>query len=305
MYTWDQILKGTKDPHLIGRELNRLYYTRWNSHNNNPKGINFLDEDWDNLLILDACRYDSFAKHADLSGTLEHRHSLGTATYEFIRHNFKNRKEYDVVYVGANTWFLKLQHELDSEIHHFVDLQNGDFDVDWVDKELKVVTPRTVTKHAKRINEKFPNKRLIIHYLQPHHPFIGQVGEKHFSNQTNSLREVVQSSDSEIDQSVIRKAYIENLEKVLSEVKRLIPNLMGKTVITSDHGEMLGERHKFFPVRDYGHPPGIYNKILSKVPWHIIDSNQRKTIQKDRPLPNQERDMEQVNQQLKNLGYST
>jgi hypothetical protein len=303
MYSFDQLYRGIRHPQQIGRELNRIYYKYNDPRKSEPLARNFLDEDWDNLIILDACRYDSFLRCADLTGELEHRYSLGSTTFEFIKTNFSGRKLYDTVYVGANTWLLKLKDEINAEIHYFVDLQNGKYDVSWVSEELKVVSPETVTHYAKLFNEKYPNKRLIIHYLQPHHPFIGPTGKKYLSHQSNSLMEVVREADAEVDEDRVREAYDENLGLVLEEVSNLIPELTGKTVVAADHGEMLGDRYEVVPTRDYGHPYGIYTDILTKVPWNIIDSGERKKIIEEEPEHDQQHDMARVNQHLRDLGY--
>jgi hypothetical protein len=39
-----------------------------------------MDEDWDTLLILDACRYDLFAEEVPFGGRLESRISLGSSS---------------------------------------------------------------------------------------------------------------------------------------------------------------------------------------------------------------------------------
>lgn len=302
MYSIKQIYRGLRNPLLVGRQLNKLYYS-YRGIESHPKAVNFLDEDWDNLIILDACRYDSFVEHADLSnGKLEHRYSLGSATPEFTEKTFADRRLGDTVYVGANTWFLKLRDEINAAIHHFVDLQNGDYEVTWINEELEVVTPETVTRHAQQVQSEYPDKRLIIHYLQPHHPFIGPTGEKYLSHQSNSLMEVFREAGPDVDERLLRKAYNENLERVLKAVEDLLPELTGKTVVTADHGEMLGDRHEVVPTRDYGHPKAIYNDILVKVPWYVVDTGERKEVIEEE-IREQYIEMEEVDEQLRDLGY--
>jgi len=41
---------------------------------------------------------------------------------------------------------------------------------------------------------------------------------------------------------ILKRAYEENLRVVIEHVLQLIRNLHGKIIITSDHGELLGER---------------------------------------------------------------
>lgn len=66
------------------------------------KGVQIMQEDWDNLVILDACRYDMFEKLNNIEGKLEHRVSRGSSTTEFMLRNFQGNAFKDTVYVTAN-----------------------------------------------------------------------------------------------------------------------------------------------------------------------------------------------------------
>lgn len=44
----------------------------------------------------------------------------------------------------------------------------------------------------------------------------------------------------------------------------------GTTVVTSDHGNHLGEFATPFPIRLYGHPEGIRTPELIRVPWLVV-----------------------------------
>jgi membrane-anchored protein YejM (alkaline phosphatase superfamily) len=204
--------------------------------------------------------------------------------------------------VGANTWFLKLRDEIDAEVHAFIDLQHGDYDVEWINEELNVVTPETVTKITKKIAEQYPNKRLIVHYLQPHHPFIGPTGRDIFDHQSQSLTDVVSKATDHASDKDLREAYQENVDIVIDEVKKLLPTLNGKTVVTADHGEMLGDRHDFIPTKDYGHHKGIFNNSTVGVPWHIVEHSSRKDIVSE-PPEREPVDIDRIDQQLRDLGY--
>jgi hypothetical protein len=67
----------------------------------------------------------------------------------------------------------------------------------------------------------------------------------------------------------LREAYAENLKIVLSHIAYLASRLSGRIIITSDHGEFLGENRRF------GHPCGNYDPIVRKVPWFKITSVKR------------------------------
>ena len=301
MYSFNDLIKGLRDPQKAAREINKLIHTRFGRFVFYHQGIKIFEEDWDNLIILDACRYDIFSELTDLSGSLEPRYSRGSATYNFIRANFTDKHLHDTVYVSANAWFLKLKDQINAEVHDFIDLQYGKDDIEWAHEELKAVTPETVTKAALEAHQNYPNKRLIVHYLQPHHPFIGPTGRENFNQQSSSLIDVVKENDQ--PDKVLRTAYKENLKLVLPEVKKLLEHLPGKTVVTADHGEMLGDRHDYVPVRDYGHHKGIFNDATVKVPWLVHESGDRKTIEEDPPVEVDSVEMESVNEQLRNLGY--
>jgi hypothetical protein len=264
--------------------------------------VDIFERDWDNLIILDACRYDFFEELCGLPGRLSFEYSKGSATYQFIRENFRDRVLYDTVYVGANTWYLKLKEEINSDIHEFIDLQDPNKDVEYASKELGVVEPSTVTRFAQEASERYPKKRLIIHYLQPHHPFIGSTGSDVYEHTSSSLVEVVENTHG-ASRSTLTAAYRENLELVLVEVKKLLESLHGKTVVTADHGEMLGDRHKFVPVRDYGHHEYIFNEVTVKVPWLVVETDDRKRISEADTGVSRSPTEEDLNKRLQNLGY--
>ncbi|MDX1522566.1 MAG: hypothetical protein R3264_13140, partial [Anaerolineae bacterium] len=76
--------------------LLRRYYRRYPS-----QGIRVLDEEWDYLIILDACRYDHFVQMNTLEGQLEKKISRASNTNEWLRKNFTGYYD-DIVYVSGN-----------------------------------------------------------------------------------------------------------------------------------------------------------------------------------------------------------
>ncbi len=68
------------------------------------KSKSIFDKRWDNLIILDACRYDTFKKIAkDVCNELKPFYSLGTHTLEFLKANFKEKHE-EVIYLSTNSF---------------------------------------------------------------------------------------------------------------------------------------------------------------------------------------------------------
>ncbi|KXB08436.1 hypothetical protein AKJ55_01005 [candidate division MSBL1 archaeon SCGC-AAA382M17] len=64
-----------------------------------------------------------------------------------------------------------------------------------------------------------------------------------------------------IKKSNLISEYKKNIEIAIKEVEKLLKELEGQTVITSDHGNLYG-KHLMF-----GHPPKMRFKELVTVPW--------------------------------------
>ncbi len=238
-----------------------LYSNKWRH-----KQVKVTEENWDFLLVLDACRYDTFKEINTISGKLEKKYSLGTHTVEWLKNNF-NQKLDDIVYISGNpqasSYKFRQWTNFDNPFYH---LENV-WDWGW-DEKLKTVHPRTVNKSAIELIGKYPEKKFIIHYLQPHHPFIGK-GKLKFDSEDNKIlnspswKAILRKKFSLED---IKKSYRNNLKLVLEHVTDLVKKLNGKTVITSDHGELFGE----FGL--YGHIPLLYCKYLIEIPW-LVNKN--------------------------------
>lgn len=296
--------KAIFQPRVFLRNLNSVYHTRLLRHDYNKTGINIFDEDWDNLILLDACRYDMFKNAIDIDGQLETRTSRGSNTLEFIRGNFKDRILHDTIYITANPMMYRYQEELNAEFYHVENVWKNE---GW-DKYSNTVLPETVTNITKRINQNYPNKRLLIHYLQPHFPFIDN--DTDFDKRipdpdspTNMWMEIM-TGEIEVQKEILWKGYINNLRCVLESMYKLIPKLEGRTIVTSDHGNMLGERSFPFPIQEWGHPPMTYTNELVEIPWFIINNKTRKEIISEPPKEicngKQERS---VHEKLEALGY--
>lgn len=308
MYSVSQIRRGlsyaSDNPAVLGREANRLYYRRLYSRPYNSAGTAVVEEDWDTLIILDACRYDLFEQHNTLPGRLERRQSRGSHTREFLRGNFDGRRLTDTVYVTATPQLARWRSEIDTT---FRDVVNVWQDAGW-DEEHGTVLPETMTDHALTAASEYPDKRLIIHYLQPHYPFIDRPlvsdGNRFDADGEDIWRQMM-FGDQRVDSSEIWDAYRENLERVLPSVEVLLDELDGKTVVTSDHGNMIGERAAPVPIREWGHPPGIYTPKLVTVPWLVYKSGPRRdvTAGETTSTSDQSTDKQTVNDRLKSLGY--
>jgi len=309
MYTIAQVKKAFQKPRNAIMELNSVYHQRL-SNEFNMGGTDFIKEDWDTLIILDSCRYDIFRERHDFNGDLQSRISRGAGTYEFLKGNVSEKFLLDTVYVTANPQFHYHRDELRAKFHEVWNIWQNRWN-----RQLNTVLPEETTGAAKEANELYPNKRLIIHYNQPHAPYIGPTGRE-LDGLTGKAREDVGNNNASFLGGLIRdilhpfsaeehrQAYIENLDTVLSSVKRLLENLEGRIVVTSDHGQLLGERVYPIPVRYHGHRRGVHVDKLVKVPWLVIDSGERKEIISEKPNESQDNiDNDTVTDRLHDLGY--
>ena len=292
----NNITTGIRHPSLAFRALYRSAF----GGGRNSGGIDVFEQDWDNLIILDACRADVFRRVAapHFDGSFTTKTSKGSATVEWVRQNFTDRTLTDTVYVSANGWLHRIQDEINAVIHAGNWLYSDEYR-----NEMGTVPPESVTDKALDWVEKYPNKRLLVHYVQPHKPFVGETAERHFSHArgVNMVEMMARAENASTD--TLRRAYRETLETALPEVKRLVAELDGKTVISADHGELLGERYPLMPLKNYGHPVGIYVPELVNVPWFELEYESRREITKERPDTEAERDEEQLQEHLKAMGY--
>lgn len=300
MYSLDDVLTGLRDPQRGIIELNSLFHRARSSEPYYDKGIDIFEQDWDNLIILDACRADEYERQRLSGGDLTRKTSRAGATNEFLAANFRNRQLLDTVYVSANPWFLRLKNNLNSAVHKFINVRDKQKTSDDDKFDELTISPDPVSKIAKKTAKAYPKKRLIIHYIQPHTPYIGPTGQEAFEV-TRGMWNQVKKSD--ISDDTLKKAYRENLDIVLNSVQSLIPQLPGRTVLTADHGEQLGERSMPLPVKTYGHFRGLYMAPLVNVPWHVFNDGSRKEIRPEQPMSDTDSESIDIDNQLRALGY--
>jgi hypothetical protein len=294
----------------VGLKANRWYHRRFSEND----GVHVATEEWDNLIILDGCRYDLFEAVNQLDGTLSTATSRGSTSVEFLDENFKGGTHHDTVYVTANPYAHKLDGD---EFHRIYDLMKSDWD-----ETEETVLPDRVVERTLEAAETHPNKRLIAHFMQPHYPFIGElgkeIGHRGYAPKQSDDEEgphndggyradytvwgKLQYSLDGVTKESVWRAYRENLEIVLEEVEQLVEKLDGKTVITADHGNLVGERLSPIPVKGYGHPGYLRQDELVRVPWLELEYSSRRDVVAEPPA--EESEQSKVDREkLEALGY--
>jgi hypothetical protein len=294
---------GFANPRLFGRLINKIYYTKLCKGVYHDRGINFMDQDWDNLIIIDGCRYDTFDSESDLPGQLSSVYSKGSMTVEFLHANIAGRSMLDTVYITANGQFYHNSGSLNASFYEVENVWSND---EFWDEEHHTVLPESMTKCGLKASQKYPNKRLILHFIQPHYPFIDSDIEidDAFDPNTPGFWMRMMRNQVDISPSEVREAYQRNLRITLPHLRHLLTALPGKTVITSDHGNMLGEKSSPIPIREWGHPRGIYTDELTRVPWLEYENGPRKDVTAGAMSHDESQvDSEAVESHLKHLGY--
>ncbi|WP_136601188.1 alkaline phosphatase family protein [Salinigranum halophilum] len=297
MYSIKSLFTGLTNPHAAYREIQRVYNRRIKGR----QGIDVMSEDWDTLFILDACRFDLFQETNEISGELESKISKGSSTGEFLRNNFLNEKYNDTIYISANPHVLN--YNIDKKFYDRARLWEDEWN-----EELRTVLPERVAERSIKVFRNNPNKRLIIHFIQPHYPFIGEIGREIEHGSMTGAGAIADErdyatiweklSDNKVEKQVVWDAYRENLELVLPQVENIIHEVGGKCIISSDHGNALGEQGV------YGHPGGVYIQELVEVPWLTVETGSRREIiseSKHRHEGNQQ--TEKMEERLSHLGY--
>ncbi len=277
---------------------------------------NVANEDWDYLLILDACRYDIFERvYRDyLDGDLEKRVSRGSSTPDWLAKTFSGQTEF--TYFSANPYVNSKGLPLNKSFwgssckytwkptDHFSEIVDV-WDFGWDDR-LGTVPPRNV-------NDAFLSRpddtRTIIHYIQPHSPYLAAgrgirlkqirsgIEGKGINPDGNGIMpslgrwmvprlerlirrkrsimklgmwldmgpKAILSALFSGGKDILQSYYEDNMRSVLKCASRLIEEIEGKVVVTTDHGEAFGEQGV------WEHPIETHIPVLVQVPWLEIE----------------------------------
>lgn len=238
------------------------------------RGDYIVDEEWDHLIILDACRYDMFENEVanwDIDGKLESRVSRGANTPSFLMENFEDAEYEDIVYISANPYTNGIKENVYKEV--------SVWSFGW-DDELNTVPPESVYNAAIKTIREHPDKRFIIHFMQPHHPFL----KAKFTCRLKGTNAWTLLKKGKLNRGIVLRAYNENLRILKPYIEQLLNVLSGRVVVTSDHGNAMGERlHPLIPKKVYGHSYSwVRIKPLVKVPWFITEGKgDNKSIEKE------------------------
>jgi hypothetical protein len=246
-----------------------------------PLGTSPLETDWDVLVVLDACRVDalrSFVRDFRFLEDVPSAWSVGSTSAEWMAHTFDRRFEAELdrtAMVTANLHTDTVLRNRDMPPQYVAapfawprwdPVEPGEFDLldevwryGWRD-DLDTVPPRTVTDRAIAVGRQGDHDRLIVHYIQPHSPYLGRDGDGSLTTVHPDPIESLRAG--RLSRETVWDAYLETLRIVLEEVGLLLENLDAeRVVITADHGEAFGEWGF------YEHPVCCPQPHVKRIPW--------------------------------------
>lgn len=260
-------------------------------------GTPIYEEDWEILIVLDACRSDLMAEVTNDYEFVsrEHIDSVASTSAEWMEKNFR-RAQYEefvsqTAYVSGNPFTdeVLFRHECPEcseqrsrlkgepcsvcgneespnrvSEHGFGSLEEV-WQYAW-DDELGTIPPDPITDRAIQTWRETSTDRMIIHYMQPHHPFVGSEIQTSLSPEgfgemgRESVWELLRRG--EVSREEVWRDYRANLQYVLDDVSRLLENVTAdRVILTADHGNALGE----FGL--YGHYRNVPLSAMKRVPW--------------------------------------
>ncbi|WP_312909771.1 hypothetical protein [Natronosalvus caseinilyticus] len=302
-----------------------LYLGPWfTATSRRPIGTNVYDLGWDALIILDACRVDALRYLAPEYDFLDARSidsivSVGSGSREWLVKTFNEDHLEDVqetALVSANGFdrdiFMNDRYLPGIAVpfcwpgadpvteHDF--LRYDPVWRDCRDERLDTVPPEATTNRAILAGREADADRLVVHYAQPHTPYIADAA----TDGGRELTDIERSAwgalkQGSVPNEVVWRMYLNNLRHALDSVGVLLENLDAeKVVLSADHGEAFGE----WGIQ--GHPTGLPHPHVKRVPWATTTATDYESVATDdiaSPAANSTEDDGTVEEHLEALGY--
>lgn len=205
--------KGVTNPGRVLPYLHHTYsmakldvkytlYQRWHDIQHQKENIgDLLGEDEFVLIILDACRYDAFRDEYDayFDGSLERCWSGANQTSSWFPTTWDG--SYDLTYYSSSPYTFDYAHEdlphayePSTSFARVVDL----LEAAW-DPIRSTTPPRAVTDIVLADLSKATEKRAVVHYMQPHQPYIGETQVLQWDIDDEELAALDQTAGTETD----------------------------------------------------------------------------------------------------------
>lgn len=269
-----------------------------------------LDEDWDMLIILDACRVDVLEDVADEYAFLpdppfDSVWSAASFSEGWLTANFTGKQA-----VRHRNKMKSMAHITGNPFTESVFSENpfGTLDEVWKygwSDAKGLLPPDVVTDQAIRTHRETDPNSMLVHYMQPHAPFITDTDAFDYEIDIDAFAdpdvEVSKRTpwellrDGEVSHDEVWDGYKDTLRAVLDSVEILLESVdADRVVISADHASAIGEWGV------YGHPRGVAVPALRTVPWVVTSANDSGSYEPANRETNVDADREE---QLRKLGY--
>ena len=218
--------------------------------------LGLMEEEWDIAIILDACRYDTFKEvyRKYLPEERLEKRVGANETIEWLYKNFPKKHYPDVVYVSGHPGINSLgvswgRFNAKKKFYKVYDAW-----LDGWDEKIGTTRPEAVREIALKAIRGNSEKRIIIHFMQPHAPYRKATFNYKLLHKRSKLRkkigmlidyfEVIRFSYWSIRRNIlkikepmeafyikkysveqIKEFYEDNLRWVLNEAKRIIEKI--------------------------------------------------------------------------------
>ncbi|MCT9097030.1 hypothetical protein [Haloarchaeobius sp. HME9146] len=292
-------VKLTAYDYYVGALMMSGLYSRVDS-------TNVFEEEWDVLVLLDCARPEFISEVEDEYEFLESGASestlvsVGSSSEHWLENTFVDTYADEIsetAYVTANP---NSERTVSSSQFALLDEVWRD---EW-DPDLQTIPAEAVTDRAIEAARENDFDRLILHYMQPHPPFVPdmdidamRVTPPDKEEAGSNMRDLVLKDGYE--PSTLWDAHVENLRYVLDSLEVLLRSLDADSVIISaDHGQAFGSWGL------YGHPSRVPLPALYTVPWVEVSATDTGEYVPDPERRATQRD-EDLDSKLEALGYRT
>lgn len=262
-------------------------------------GRRIYDHEWDLLVVLDACRADLVAEVVDEFDFLDRdtAYSCASASGEWYRKNFGDEYRDETARTALVSANLYTDAHVDPEDFRLVDeVWRYAFDAD-----EGTIPPESVVDRTVSVCRELDPDRTVAHFMQPHYPFVPHprdfgegIAKDYDGRPWSNVWERLQAGEASYEE--VWEGYRQNLVYVLEHVAVLLDNVDAeRVVITSDHGNLLGE----FGL--YDHPQYVPIPALKRVPWVVTSAEDTGSYEPSEELA--DRETGSVREKLEALGY--
>ncbi|RLI83713.1 MAG: hypothetical protein DRP01_08865, partial [Archaeoglobales archaeon] len=189
--------------------------------------------EWDVLIVLDACRFDVFKRLYGNRFNVEPVISAGTCTPEWFCRTWQGRRK-DTIYVSGNPTITSRPITL---IGFYIDAPfifyrvYDCWNIGWKKVGYAwTVNPHYVCEFALSVLKAYPDKKVVVHLLQPHTPYptvpeLARYFTPDLRNADKPFWEALKNGEIPLD--LVRRGYEDNLKWAMDAVFKMLARLRG------------------------------------------------------------------------------